>query len=300
MNATTELNKIGRVFAARAFSAAVVIAIAGVAVSTSAQVVQEPIAARVDMQVALPGGAWGTSVSINPGDRVEWRVVISYTGTQAAAALGRMYYQPVLSNVDNAGSEQDQVGVFRQPPNAILSAAEGATTFPLPSYGRVVYGSNASLTFAAHRHSNGSNGAPPGEYIRIAQTAATQWYPPNGTGNLSEGVVSDNPSSSSTTFVPGTQNLTIFRQAFIASTDAQAQPRLVSLFIDPASMQRASGIGGTDDTRYMTWALQGEGGSTATVRAGVEYIPATIIIVPAPSALALTAFGALCAARRRR
>lgn len=266
-----------------------------------AQVPQEPIGARVDMQVALPGGTWGTNVSINPGDRVEWRVVISFTGTQAAAALGRIYYQPILSNVDNTGSggDQDQVGIFRQPPNAILSAAEGATTFPLPSYGRVVYGANGALTFAAHRHSNGSNGAPPGEYIRIAQPSATQWPPQSGPGNQSLGVVSDNGAASSTIFYPGTQNLVIFRQAFIASTDAPNQPRAVSLSIDPASLLRAGGSSGSDDTRFMSWAASGEGGSTASIRCGVEFVPATITIVPAPMS-AVAVVGALLLSHRRR
>lgn len=268
-----------------------------------AQVPQEPIGARVETQVALPGGGWGTSVSINPGDRVEWRVVISHTGIQSAAALGRIYYQPVLSNVDNTGggNDQDQVGVFRQPPNAILSDAEGTTTFPLPSYGRVVYAMNQSLTFVAHRHSNSSDGAPLGDYLRIAQTSATQWYPLSGPGNLSAGVVSDNGAASSTIFNPGTQNLTIFRQAFIASTDAPGQPRTVSLFIDAASLMRAGGSSGSDDTRYMTWAAAGEGGSTASIRVGVEFIPATITIVPAPGAASgLIALGTTTLIRRRR
>lgn len=265
-----------------------------------AQVPQEPIGARVEMQVALPGGGWGTNVMINPGDRVEWRVVISHTGTQSAVALGRMYYQPVLSNVDNAGggSDQDQVGVFRQPPNAILSDAEGTTTFPLPSYGRVVYAMNQSLTFAAHRHTGGTGGAPPGEYIRVGQTSGTTWYPPFGSGSLTSGVVSDNQN---TIGLVGTQNLTIFRQAFIASTDAPSQPRAVSLFIDPASLQRAGGSGGTDDTRFMTWAAPGEGGNTASIRVGVEFVAATITIVPAPGAASgLIALGTVMLIRRRR
>ncbi len=286
-----------------ATATAALIGVCGLAAIATAQVPQEPICARAEMQVALPGGAWGTSVSINPGDRVEWRVVLSFTGTQAAAALGRMYYQPVLSNVDNSGvgSQQDQVGLFRQPPNAILTAAEGATTFPLPSYGRVVYGTNGALTFAAHRHSNSSDGAPPGEHLRIAQAATTQWYPPTGTGSITGGVVSDNGSSSSTIFFPGTQNLVIFRQAFIASTDAQTQPRAVSLYIDPASLQRAGGTGGPDDTRYMTWAAPGEGGSNATIRCGVEFLPATITIVPTPGAASgLLALGIATLLRRNR
>jgi hypothetical protein len=32
----------------------------------------------------------------------------------------------------------------------------------------------------------------------------------------------------------------------------------------------------------MSWALAGEGGTAASIRVGVEYIPATITIVPGP------------------
>ncbi len=283
----------------------------GLAASAYAQVPMEPIGATLRYEVALPGGSggWGSSVTINPGDRVEWRAVVSFTGTQPAVALGRIYYQPVLSNADNTGSadQQDRLGDWRPrttiPPNGdILTQEEGQSTNTLWSYGRVTFGFTSRSTnpggsgaLTGIRHSAGSNGAPPGEHIRIAGSFNTNWYPPsipNGTvpfnNQILWGVVSDNNTPSSTFFYPGTQNLTILRQAFIASTDfPQTDQRTVTIFSEAATLQRAGGSAGTDDTRFMTWAIQGEGGSNATARVGVEYTPATVIIVPSPSGVTI-------------
>lgn len=252
------------------------------------------IGATLRYEVALPGGEWGSSVSINPGDRVEWRAVVNFTGTQAAQAVGRVIYQPVLSNADNAGPSIDDIGAFRAGADPILSQSEGQSTLSLASYGRVSYGVSLSHLFLGHRHSAGSNGAPAGEYIRIARDTETQWYPPNGSGSTLGSVFSDNNSAISTRFVAGTQNMTIFRQAFIASSDVPTQMRTLSLFSE------AGGTPTLDGFPTMTWALAGEGGSTATVRTNLEFIPATINIVPAPGVLAFASLGGFCALRRRR
>jgi|GEM_PF-1299590 len=37
-----------------------------------AQVSQEPVGARLEYQVALPGGPWQSSLNIKPGQPVEW------------------------------------------------------------------------------------------------------------------------------------------------------------------------------------------------------------------------------------
>lgn len=312
--------------------ASVLASFAGSHIST-AQVVQEPIGATLRYEVALPGGAWGSSVTINPGERVEWRAVISFTGTQNAVALGRVYYQPILSNVDNSGDGAtiDQLGVWRNagasgqgnttlqqgilPPTG-PGSGDDSSTFA-QGYGRVGYaftsrsttvGSSGALM--GHRHSAGSSGAPLGEHIRIAGSNAPSWYSatiPQGTviqnNGILWGVVSDNNMPFSTWFLPGTQNLALFRQAFIASSDVSVGERIVTINSEASTLQRAGGSSGTDDTRFMTWAQQGEGGSTATVRVGVEYVPATIVIIPGPCVLGgLGACGVsvLCVSRRRR
>lgn len=252
------------------------------------------IGATLRYEVALPGGTWGSSVNVNPGDRVEWRAVVNFTGTQAAAAVGRIFYQPVLNNVDNAGGNIDSIGVFRTGADPILPQSEGQSTASLASYGRVSYGLSLTPTFLDHRHSGGANGAPAGDFIRIARTAETQWYPPSGSGSIAGSISSDNNSAASTRFVAGTQNMTVFRQAFIASSDAAAQMRTISLFSE------AGGTAILEGNPIMMWAAAGEGGSTATIRTNLEFIPATINIVPAPGVLGLATLGGFCAFRRRR
>ncbi|GEM_PF-806140 len=304
------------------------VALAGIAAVANAQVTQEPIGARFEYQVSVNGGAWSNSATINAGQRVEWRARVSYTGSLAAVALGQVYYQPVFSNVDNsgAGMAQDQLGAFRN--NGIsgqgnstltpglLSAAEGNNAAALADYGRVVYGFTSRSTTAGNsggltgfRHTAGSDGAPAGNFIRIAGANNTPWYPasiPNGTVALNSqilwGVVSDNNTATSTWFATGTQNLNIFRQAFIASNEGQLNDRVVTLNSEAASLRRAGGGAGADDIRFMTFALAGEAGATATVRVGVEYVGATITIlaIPAPGVAALLGLGGLVATRRRR
>lgn len=299
-----------------------VIGLAGAAQIALAQPPMEPIGATLRYEVALPGGTWGSSVTIQPGERVEWRAVVSYTGTDSAFALGQVFYQPVLSNVDNegAGATQDTLGVWRnlsQPgvPRDRLEAFEGESTETLVSYGRVVYaftsrgttpGNSGAIT--GHRHYLGGFPGPAGSWLRLAGSFNTNWYPatiPNGTVELNSqilwGVVSDNNAATSTWFVSGTQNLTIFRQAFIASTDApQFGDRVVTINSESATLRRAGGGAGTDDTRFMTWARQGEGGLTATIRVGVEYIPATITIVPGPGVVVPVLAAVWWPVRRRR
>jgi len=302
------------------------VAIAGVASAVNAQTQppMEPIGATLRYQVALPGGAWGSSVDILPGQRVEWRAVVTYTGSAAAVALGQIFYQPVFSNVDNvgAGATLDNLGAWRNGglsgqgnttlAQGLLSVAEGDNSASLADYGRVRFGftsrsttTGSSGALGGIRHSGGSAGAPAGNFIRVAGANNPNWYPatiPNGTVDLNNqilwGVVSDNNAATSTWFTTGTQNVAIFRQAFIASSDDSV--RTVTLTSESATLRRAGGGAGTDDTRFMTWALAGEGGATATVRVGVQYIPATINIVPTPGAAALLGLGGLVAARRRR
>lgn len=300
------------------------VALAGIAGAASAQT-QLPVGATLRYEVSVGGGAWSSNATINAGERVEWRAVVSYTGSNAAVALGRIFYQPVLSNTDNSGPNTDSLGAWRNNgvsgqgnttlAQGLLTNAEGADANSLPSYGRVRFGFTSRSTTAGSsgaltgiRH-NSDGGSPAGSFIRIAGTNNGTWYPasqPNGSVALNNqilwGVVADNNTATSTWFSAGTQGVVIFRQAFIASTDAPVgTDRIVSLNSEAATLQRAGGSSGTDDTRFMTWAAAGEGGSTATIRSGVAYEGATITIaVPAPGAVALLGLGGLVAGRRRR
>lgn len=241
---------------------------------------------RLEYQVAVDGGAWGASVGLLPGQRAEWRAVLTFTGTQAAAALGSIAYQPVFSNVDNsgAGTAVDSLGVFRGPPGvgAILSLAEGANSGPLATYGRVGYRGSPNLSLDSFRHSAGSGGAPAGEYIRIAQAGFSNWASAGS-------VISENSSATSTNFISGTQSMVIFRQAFIASTDVSPGFRFVTLTssADPGAV-------------FARWALAGEGGPTASLTSEIQFVPAVIQIIPTPTGLALAGLTGLGLLRRQR
>lgn len=275
-----------------------------------------PVGAVLEYQVALPGGPWGHEVFAPVGTRVEWRVVLRFTGTQAAVALGRLYYQTIIFPVMMNGSSQDQLGAWRNGgisgqtnttiAQGLLSQAEGNSSNMLADYGRVHFGFTQRSTVAgssgplmAHRHFPGQRGAPVASpcgddtdltgygFMRIAGANLTDWYPgvcpancPPSNGVL-WGNVADNNSTTSTWFLAGTQEIPIFRQAFISGN---ATPRRVTITSEQASIAT---VYAPLNERSMTWALAGEGGSTASVRVGLEVIPAVIRVmnfeVPCPT-----------------
>lgn len=306
------------------------VALAGVASIASAQITQEPVGATLRYEVAVNGGAWSSSVNANPGDRVEWRAVLNISAP-GAAALGSIFYQPVIVNADitGAGASRDNLGAWRNNgisgqgnttlAQGLLSVAEGNNTGALSSYGRVRFGFTSRSTAAgnsggltgfdhaatADSNINGLSASGGFGLIRIAGANNPNWYPesiPAGSIALNNqilwGVVSDNPAPTSTWFLGGTQDLVLFRQSLTLSDATDL--RTISLTSEAATLFRAGGGAGTDDTRFMRSAAAGEGGSTATIRNGVEYVAGVINVVPTPGAVALLGLGGLVAGRRRR
>ncbi len=313
------------------------VALAGVASIASAQITQEPVGASLRYEVAVNGGAWSSSVNANPGDRVEWRAVLNINpnlqtpGLQPVAALGSIFYQPVIVNADitGAGASRDNLGAWRNNgisgqgnttlAQGLLSVADGNNSGALSSYGRVRFGftsrstttgSSGGLTGFDHAATadtdiNGLSASGGFGLIRIAGANNPNWYPasiPAGSVALNNqilwGVVSDNPAVSSTWFLAGTQNLVLFRQSLTLSDNTDL--RQICLTSEAATLFRAGGGAGTDDLRFMRSAGPGEGSSNASIRNGVEYIAGCINVVPTPGAVALLGLGGLVAGRRRR
>lgn len=304
------------------------VALAGIAGVASAQITQEPVGASLRYEVAVNGGAWSSTVNANPGDTVEWRAVLNITA-QGAQALGSIFYQPVIVNADNTGPSMDMLGAWRNGgvsgqgnttlAQGLLSVADGQNSGPLSSYGRVRFGftsrstttgNSGALTGFRHAASddtniNGLSASGGFGLIRIAGSNNASWYPesiPAGSVALNNqilwGVVSDNPAPTSTWFLGGTTDLVLFRQSLTLSDATDA--RQICITSEAATLFRAGGSAGTDDTRYMRSAAAGEGGATATIRNGVEYMAGCINVVPAPGAVALLGLGGLVAGRRRR
>jgi hypothetical protein len=283
-----------------------------------------PLEAQLRFEV-FDGTAWTSNkVNILPGQTVEYRAVVDYTGPRTDLfALGEILYQPIFSNADNSGPNTDTHGAFRNNgvtgiaiPGTMLTASEGENGGALPSYGRVVYGQAASnttqqnvVTLFRHGDTAPQNGAPAGSWMRIAGSFVTNWpaFPltaaPGATGinNIQRGIASGQSSQAlaPTTHVMGVDNLVIWRGSFTASTDLTPANREVQITSSEAFLKRAGGTTSTDDRRFMTWQTgSGDGGSYRTM---VEFVPATItVVVPAPGAAALLGLGGLMIARRRR
>ncbi len=275
----------------------------------------EPDAAEIRFQV-WNGNEWSSSASLVPGQRYEWRAVVSYTGTRTDLfALGEALYQPTVSNTDNIGGSlggnADEFGPFRGPidtgnavPGTILTAAEGNDSGPLTSYGRVSYGLAATGTSqfnvaTVFRHSSGGQGAPSGEHMRIAGSYVSTWprallgpAPPLDvtTADLNRVLRGVNSGQSSEAqqplfHTPGTQSLVVYRQSLTVTTEDPHRPQMViSTF--PESLKRwggATGTGEGDDRRYISWQTgpSDPGTSFSGHRTGVVIIPATLDPAPA-------------------
>jgi hypothetical protein len=281
---------------------------------------------RVQLQVFDPAlNAWTNSINAAPGSRVEWRVRVSYTGTNTNVyALGGLLYQPTFSNIDNTGPNFDDLAPWRNGgnqgngiPNSMLSAAEGESGAPLDSYGRVVYGGSAASTTNQNTITTWRHGGdfprpftPPGSWLRVAGISENiwpQWPQPGdfpvgsfGTrGVLANQQAAVNPVTGlvNTWHIAGTQNLVVFRGALLLSTDTD---RTGNITIDiPQESLQPSGSGtpgGTPPFRFMTWQTSQIG---TTLQSGVLIEPATIVI-PTPATLGLVAAALGITLRRRR
>jgi hypothetical protein len=307
------------------------VALATMAGNAAAQGLNESSGARLFYQVFdAASNSWTTSINVAPGARVEWRAVVSYTGTNTnVSALGGIVYQPTLSSIDNDENvgTLDTLAPWRaasspqipiEPVSPVLSPEEGQTGGPLGSYGRVAFGGtvmtassgNAMTTF---RHTSGSAGAPAGSWLRVAGSFVTSWplaalptaadATATNLNNINRGVASTQQAAvnvltgqANTFHIAGTQNLVIFRGALLLSD--QASPRVIELATAAGTQQRVGGFNNADDARFMSW--QTSATDNGSWRVGVTLESASINVIPTPATSSLLAALALVATRRRR
>jgi len=293
--------------------------------------VNEPNAARLSMLV-WNGSSWSSSASsiYVPGATVQWRVMLSYTGTNTNVfALGSVTYQPIFIGADNTNNlgGVDAIGPWRNGgqqgsaiANSMLTAADGQNGNALPSYGRVVFGGTAmqsssfnTLTTFRHGGDSPQAGAPPGSYLRVAGSSVTNWPAPtldasgatvDSINAINRGVLSNQQSQTNpvtglvnTYHVAGTQSLVLFRGAYTFS-GLQADRFTGGTFtIAPGSQARAGGVGSSDDTRFITW--QSNNFDFGSWRTGFT-IEGASYFVPGPGTIAALAAASVIAMRRRR
>jgi hypothetical protein len=308
------------------------IALAGVAAVANAQTYETNGAAlRFE---AWNGSVWSSNANINPGQRAEWRVVVDYTGTRTDLyALGEVYHQPLLGNVDNTGASGavDSVSVGQgfnsgNVQGNMVPAGNASNGNQLSVYGRLFpFGLSAmqfsNLNQMSVFRSSGPTAADPdapaGEFMRVAGSGASTWAKTvANTGTVTtadlqlilRGVIN---SQSSNALQPTAHTgnvitgVVLMRGAFVASTDVPVGGnRVVSLSTDERFLRRwgSTTVSPTDNRRYISWQTSaGDTGSGVFAhRTGVNVVGGTITIVPSPAPVALMGLGGLFAARRRR
>lgn len=289
---------------------------------------QTPYPAETNLRFEVwDGSAWTNTVNANPGDRIEWRAVVSYVGTRTdVMGLAEILYQPVIPNADNEGPVRDELGPWRNGgvsgnfiPGTLLSPAEGQDGGPLPSYGRIGFGffsteATGSNVLTSFRHSGGSDGAPQGDWLRIAGNFVSQW-PSSGTGawttddsnRILRGVSAGqwcriNPLTGvpNPVWQGGTQDLVIFRQALIVG-DA-AQDRTIEITMQDEFLRRAGmGVGSTDNRRHVRWFTQDVQQHSAAYRTSLTITPAiALVTIPSPGLGVAAIAGCAAVVRRRR
>lgn len=300
------------------------LAVAGLAAAASAQT-YESGAASVIFEV-WNGSTWTNSVDVAPGATVEWRARVQYTGTRTDLnGMGEMWWQATFQGADNtgAGGSADQVSVGQGVPSGnssggMVSEADGLNGAALSSYGRVLpFGlaatnaasSNVTTVF---RHSAGANGAPAGEWIRVAGSGSSTWAPSladtaasTTTANtqlLLRGIQSNQTAEASSVAIHSESlSPVVFRGSFTASDDTSL--RTVTVGTDERFLRRVGGNTSNDNRRYIAWQTsQGDTGTGATGHRTFAngFFGANINIVPTPASIALMGLGGLVAARRRR
>lgn len=271
-------------------SAACVVAIAGLATATLAQ-------GRVELEVS-PAGAetWSTGLTANPGQSVDVRVKVSYTGTAQPLGLASMFMQPTVSNFRTTGVP-DSVSPFVStgsnitvPPGGVPNVA-GQFGRIMPYANRATNGVQALASFV-QTVSNVS-------YLRIAQGYATDWIGQgfNFSGDRGVPISQVNNvgrTASEPAFASATQNVVVFKFRVNISTDVAG--RIMQVTVPPEGFGNMNTTTGTREIRWFASMTE----STGSLVGGATVIPASINVVPGPASLALAGAGGLLAFRRRR
>jgi hypothetical protein len=239
---------------------------------------------------------WTNSIIALPGQSIDVRVRLTYTGSAAPLGFGSTQFQPTISNWDVSGPSLDVmaplwnngIGGARTNPPGQVPDAPGL-------YARIApfgYSATTTSTFLKG-HLNSHQGV---SYLRVAQAHKTSWV--GGAGNTTGGggvycfqphldYATANPEIPA--FNTNITNIVVFKFGITLSADAD--PRI--LVVNAAE----DGLPSNFNTILKWFATSGE--PLGTIRGDATYVPATIQVVPAPGGL-LALLGLSAAARRRR
>ena len=236
---------------------------------------------------------WTNSINALPGDSIDVRVRLSYTGTAAPLGLGSMEFQPTLSNWDASGVNQDTfTPLFNGGTGGGRTTPLGEVLNSSGQYGRIIpYGyrfdsATAPVTGIVNVVSSIS-------YLRLARSINTSWIGDGQNVNGWNGIQLAQLNNtgripSDLPFSTRLQNLTVLKFNLVLSTDPLAR----TLTLDTP---RAGYL----DTQAIKWyANMTE--ALGSISGDPTVAPGTINVVPGPGVLALAATGVGLLLRRRR
>jgi hypothetical protein len=263
--------------------------------------------AATTVEILLSTNGVDFSSTINPpggGSGLQTiQVLVSVSTTNPnAIGLGSMIFQPTVSN----WTSTDALVPFTAAFGSNTSTPSGAVADASGQYGRItpwaaVSNSSAQRLFG-HVHQNGSGGAPPGGFLRIAQAQVTSWI--GGTANTSGGsgvnikqLSNIGRTASDPAFNGNVTSVHVFRYAVQLDTSAiRGGSGLLGVRFDAP----ASGFGNLNTTtgqREVYWYANLNEAS-GSIREVPTVIPG--IIAPSPGAIAVIGLGMMGVARRRR
>jgi len=258
--------------------------VAGLAISANAQVAQR---SQFAVQLSTDGVTWTDALSVNPtlNSRVYGRVVVSYVnnGTADPLFLNGCRFQPTGSGWNTVAG--DAVMPFNATTKITASYTAGSEVL-----GRV-FGATTVSAVTAHQYSfNGAN------YLRFAETAATNHPGQGATNNNINGASGINCSNNTLAPQLGLTNLPLFTWGM---TFSGTRTGSMSWSIPQEAFRTSGATANPANTRSATWVTSASP-FTAVEAPTLDTIGATLSFVPAPSAAALLGLGGLVAGRRRR
>jgi len=238
---------------------AVVALLAGAAGSSRAVV-----NTQVQWQVSPDNALWSSDLIVAPGQQVWVRALVTYTGTPNSVGLASMTFQPVISHWDAAGASRDQATV--RTPGEVSDPQNPGQFGRVSPFNRGLTSSTNMITGFVHM--NGSGGAPPGSWLRIAQASAPSWL--GGQGVPLTQLSNIGRTTVDPAFQPAIANLQVYKCGVVLSAD----PVTRDLVVDSP----AAGFGNlnpnTGEREVFWYASMNEG--TGSLRGTPSILVATI------------------------
>jgi hypothetical protein len=225
----------------------------------------------IEWQASVDNVNYYNDVTVSHGQRVWVRALVTYTGTASPLGLAAFVFQPTVSNWDATGPSVDAATV--QTPGGVTNPSDPEQFGRYRPWGRSATSSTSVLT--GFIHTNGSGGAPPGTWLRIAQAQVTSWC--GGTGNTTGGSgipisqLSDvGRTTSDPAFVSDLYRIPVYRFGVTFSNDTAAR----TLVVDTPANCFGNYNSATGDRQVYWYAALTE--STGSIRGTPVVIPATI------------------------